>query len=307
MCQLRKIKRKDLDIEKYSKAINEALNYRIYAEYWYLDILTQEKWECWVYADYQVVMPVPLQNKLGFKFVLQPIYCQQLGVFYKEEIADELFREFEKKLHKYRVRSYCFNEENTERYNPKGEKRVNYILDLNRPYEEIFTNYTKHRRKDIRKSQKLEIQSIQTRNFENFIKLKVSNYPHLLHLIDEKFLIKYLNKIDERGKLICCNILDKNNKLIASQIFIKSGNRNICMGFARDKETENHNSSAFVIDYLIQQFSDKNYFLDFEGSTNSEIAHFMEGFNPTKKYYTLFSNFNFNLRKLKNSLKLTID
>ncbi|MFV0305779.1 MAG: hypothetical protein ACK5IC_09905, partial [Moheibacter sp.] len=104
MSKLQKIKRKNLDVKKYSKAINEALNYRIYAEYWYLDVLTKEKWECWVYGDYDVVMPIPLQYKFRIKFVLQPIFCQQLGVFYKEEIPDELFKAFEKKLHKYRVR-----------------------------------------------------------------------------------------------------------------------------------------------------------------------------------------------------------
>ena len=290
MSELQKIKRKNLDLEKYSNCLNSSLNYRIYAEYWYLDLLTNEKWECWVYGDYEVIMPIPLQFKFGFKFVLQPIYCQQLGVFYKEEIPDELFREFEKKLHKYFVRSYHFNEENTDRYNPKGEKRVNYVLGLNRPYEEVFANYSKHRRKDIRKSERLGIKAVKRKDVTHFIKLKRTNYEHLSRFIDERSLTMLLNKMMENGKLIVYNIHDNSGKLIASQVFMVSDDRIICMGFARNKEIENHNASAFAKDYLIQKFSNSNYFLDFEGSMHPDIAKFMEGFGPGKKYYTVFGS-----------------
>ncbi len=293
MCRLQKIKRKDLDVEKYSKAIEEALNYRVYAEYWYLDVLTDEKWECWVYGDYEAVMPVPLQYKFGFKFVLQPIYCQQLGVFYKEEISDELFREFEKKLHKYRVRAYHFNEENTERYEPKGEKRANYVLDLNRSYEEIFNNYTKHRRKDIRKSERMGVQIKETKNKKNFIGLFIGNYTHLRHIINETFLNNYLETLIKKDKIILCDVLDEGGKIIAAQMFLISGDRRICMGFARDREKENHNSSAFVINYLTRLLSGSSNKIDFEGSMKPDIANFMEGFSPIKNPYVVFSNIKF--------------
>lgn len=299
MSRLRKVKRKNLDVEKYSKALNAAFNYRIYAEHWYLDILTDSKWECWIFGDYEVVMPVPLQFKFGIKFVIMPIYCQQLGVFYKEEISDELFRAFEKKIHRYRVRSYCFNEENTERYNPKGEKRVNYILDLNRPYEEIFANYTKHRRKDIRKSERLDINVIETKSYENFVQTTFKSYKHLSQFINEPFLRKYLSKVISMEKIIICDVLDENMNYIASQIFIISGNRRICMGFVRDKEKERHNSSAYVIDYLIQKLSNNQFFIDFEGSMNPTIADFMEGFGVEKNFYTHFINFKLNFLKIE--------
>lgn len=302
MSEIRKIKRKDLDLEKYSKAINEALSYRIYAEYWYLDILTNKKWECWVYGDYEVVMPVPLQYKFGFKFVLQPIYCQQLGVFYREEIPDELFREFEKKLHKCRVRAYHFNEENTERYHPKGEKRVNYILDLNRPYEEIFENYTKHRRKDIRKAERLGVKIVEAQSKENFVGLFLINYPHLNSVVKSEFLSRYLENLLLLNKIILCDVLDESGNLIGAQMFVASGNRVICMGFARDKNRENHNASAFVIDDLIRKFSGQRKLVDFEGSVNPKIADFMEGFDPEKRHYTIYLNFTVKnlLRSLRN-------
>src|SRR5690606_22114451 len=175
MAKLHKINRKDLDLEKYSKALRGALNYRVYAEYWYLDVLTQEKWECWIYGDYEVIMPIPLQYKFGLTFVLQPIYCQQLGVFYKEEISEGLFLEFEKKLQKYRVRAYHFNEENTERFTPKGKKGVNQILNSNRPYEDMFKEYRKGRKSDINVAKKANLNLIKELNIDELIALNRQN------------------------------------------------------------------------------------------------------------------------------------
>ena len=293
MPKLQKIKRKNLDLEKYSQALNASLNYRIYAEYWYLDLLTNENWECWVDGDYEVIMPIPLQFKFGFKFVIQPIYCQQLGVFYKKEIPDELFREFEKKLHKYFVRSYHFNEENTEKYQPKGEERVNYILDLNRSYEEIYAEYSKKRRKELRKSERLEIKVRETTDYRNFLRITLSDYENLLQYMDESELKKYFNWNLKKGNLVVYDVVDSAGNVLASQICVHSKNRIIGIVFGRNKSIENHNSSAFVNDYLVQKYSNQNMILDFRGSMIPEIAHFMEGFNPEKKQYTHFRNFKF--------------
>lgn len=299
MYQLQKIKRKNLDLEKYSKAINEALNYRIYAEYWYLDILTEEKWECWIWGDYEAVMPIPLQYKFGFKFVLQPIYCQQLGVFYKEEIPDTLFREFEKKLHQYRVRSYCFNEENTERYNPKGQKKVNYVLDLNRPYEEIFEDYSRNKRRDVRKSKRMGTMVERSDNLQRFLDLHNENYQHLAHLLRPEITQKILHTLLKKEKLILYEVFDKSDNLIAVQVLAAFSDRVLYLGLARDKKTENHNASSRALDFFIENYAGRDLTLDFEGSANPKIAHFMEGFGAEKKIYTVFKNFNFSFYNFK--------
>lgn len=292
MTQIKRVKRKDLDIEKYSNALDSAINYRVYAEHWYLDVLTDEKWECLVYGDYEAIMPIPLQYKLGVKFVLQPIYCQQLGVFYSKEISKELFKAFEKTLHQYRVRAYHFNEENTESFQPEGEKRINYILKLDKSYEEIFANYSKGRRKDVRKAKRLGVQFRETKNPEKFIELIIDNYPHLASYINEDFLTKYCNQLLEKDKIIIGEILNDENELIASQLFIISGQRRICMAYARDREKENHCASAFAKDYLVESLSGQDYTLDFEGSMNENIARFMKGFGVEAKHYTALLNHN---------------
>ena len=290
MPEIRKIKRKDLDLEKYSKAINEALNYRIYAEYWYLDILTNEKWECWVYGNYEVIMPVPLQYKFGFKFVLQPIYCQQLGVFYKEEISDELFTQFEKELHKYRVRAYHFNEENTERYKPEGERRVNYILDLNRPYEDIFKSYRKDRKRNIIKAGKSNYVLTEPNNLEQFLELS-RNYYQSMYLKFVKNNTNIFEGLLKRKKLLQY-LVTVNNEPNNHRIFIISQNRVYIIASSRNKNNK-IDFSSFLINSVIQKFSNKELVLDFEGSMIKGIANFNESFGSIKRYYASYSNFRF--------------
>lgn len=288
MYKLQKIKRKNLDIEKYSKALDNSLNYRIYAEYWYLDILTNEKWECWIYGDYEVIMPVPLQYKFGLKFVIQPTYCQQLGVFYNEEISDELFKEFERKLHKYRVRSYSFNEENTERYNPKGEKRVNYILDLSLSYSSLFMNYRKDKKRNLRKTTEKEISINETIETESYFQILKKYYPGI-----QQFNKNLLNELLSRKQLIQYTAT-LDNTINNHRMFMLTKNRLYVIASVRNKESPIDISSN-IIDLVIQKYSSEKLILDFEGSMISGVANFNKGFGALEKKYTRFSNFNLTL------------
>lgn len=293
MYKLQKIKRKELDVEKYSKALNESLNYRIYAEVWYLDILTEEKWECWIAGDYEVIMPIPLQFKLGFKFVTMPIYCQQLGLFYKEEISDDLFKEFEKKLHQYRVRSYCFNEENTERYNPKGKKKVNHVLELNKPYDTIRKNYNRNRRRKL-----LPLPAgyrlLQSDSIDDFFNLYAEEYPHL----NKKEWVEKLKQImtyafrENIGYQF--RVEDDSSLLAASLFYIKTHRRLFQLGASRNKSNADAGFFTIIINHAIEKFSNTMDFkFDFEGSMLKGVALFNESFGAQKCFYTSYANFDY--------------
>jgi len=294
MQEIRKIKRKNLDVEKYSKALNDSLNYRIYAEVWYLDVLTDGNWECWIYGDYEVIMPVPFQLKFGIKFIIMPIYCQQLGVFYKEEIPDELFQKFERKIYKSLVRSYAFNEENTERFQPRGEKRVNYILDLNRPYEEIFENYRKDRKRNIMRVGKSEFSLDEAENLESYFELSKKHYPEIYKYIKGSKML--FSKLFDKENLIQYSI-SVGREINNHRLFLISKNRIYLIASCRNK-TKKTDFSSFLIDWLIQKFSNKNLILDFEGSMIPGVALFNESFGGQKRFYTSYCNMQY-LNKLK--------
>lgn len=287
MSQLRKIKRKDLDLEKYSNALEKALNYRIYAEYWYLDILTNEKWECWILRDYEVIMPIPLQYKFGFKFVLQPIYCQQLGVFYEKEISDGLFKEFEKKLHSYRVRAYHFNEENTEIYSPKGERRVNYVLDLNRSYEEIYKGYSKGIKWNLKQFEKSQ-KHILNRGIAEFDLISFKNENSKFKFSAEKLNL-LLNGLGERDHLLL-KIVTEDKDVQSYGCFIISKNRIFYINSASNIFGKKIGAPSGILNSILYEFAQQDKSFDFEGSSNPQIGFFFGGFGAKEKYFTRYSN-----------------
>lgn len=290
MSQLQKIKRKNLDLEKYSQALNGSINYRIYAEHWYLDLLTDKKWECWIYGDYEVIMPVPLQFKFGIKFVLQPIYCQQLGVFYREEISDELFREFEKKLHKYRVRAYHFNEENTERYQPEGERKVNHVLDLDLPYEEIRKNYNRNRRRKL-KTLPDDFSLVDSENYTVFFDLRSLHYPELDDQKKKEILKRIFANALEKKKMILKVISNPNQETLALVLYLVSRNRLIQLAAVRDKDIQDIGFFTLILDRVIQEHAETEKMIDFGGSMMEGVAMYNESFGAKKHLYTKFSNF----------------
>ncbi|MGB3453825.1 MAG: hypothetical protein WBA59_08355 [Moheibacter sp.] len=295
MPKLITVKRKDLDLKKYSNAIQTALNYRIYAEYWYLDTQTDEKWECLIYGDYEVVMPIPLQYKLGFKFVLQPFYSQQLGVFYKQEISKELFWEFETRLHKYRVRAYSFNEENTESFQPKGEKKVNQILNLNRPYELIQNHFSKDRIKDIRRNSKLNLILKEEFDFDLFFELRKEAYSELESMLDVNLTKKFIKSIIDSKKHKAFMLCNSDQEVLSMILFGASNSRLIQLFSVRNKSIEPKGAFPFLLNQVIKKFAESELILDFEGSMVPGIARRNESFGAEKKYYTTYSNFKFKL------------
>ncbi|WP_312556362.1 hypothetical protein [Empedobacter brevis] len=239
--------------------------------------------------DYEAIMPLPFVKKIGIKFITQPIYCQQLGVFHQKNLSKETFKKFEKKLHRNLVRVYSFNEENTEMFEPKGNQKINYILDLNQSYEKIFNNYSSNRRKELRRAHRLGISINHLNYIDDFIYLKKEYFQNDFEKI-------YGNKLNKLNKKQCLNIIrleDSHNNLLGVQIFLNSKNRIICLSFVRNESIEKHNTSAYILDYMIKNNISKPLFFDFEGSMVPQIAKFMTAFGPITKIYTSYSNLKF--------------
>ncbi|MET3731357.1 hypothetical protein [Moheibacter stercoris] len=290
MSEIRKIKRKDLDLEKYSKTLSASLNYRVYAEYWYLDVVTKGNWECLVYGDYEVLMPIPFQRKFGFKFVLQPLCCQQLGVFYPKEISTELFQKFESKLHQYRVRSYHFNEENAAKFNPKGESKINQLLLLNRPYSEIYKGFKKGRKSDLSLAKK------------NSLMLKkefsLSEIRTLFQLNDDKFisekniekLINLLKIIQSNNKLIGYSIQNDQKETIAICLLLDSKSRLIHLFSIRNKSHKQSGEITFILNEIFQNHCLSREYFDFEGSSLAGVNEFNRSFGAEENFFSIYQN-----------------
>jgi len=73
-------KHDEVDFIKYDRCINSASNSRVYAAGWYLD-RSAIVWDALVWGNYEFVMPIPVGNKYGIRYLYQPVFSQQLGIF----------------------------------------------------------------------------------------------------------------------------------------------------------------------------------------------------------------------------------
>lgn len=277
------ISRSKLDVFKYNNCLQSSENYRIYAEYWYLDVLCNQNWDCLVYDDYQAIMPIPYQKYFGIKMVTQPIFIQQLGFFsnqLSEEIVNEFLMFFKKKL----IRSYSFNEENVSFLNLK-QKRTNYILNLNSSYQQLYNSFNNNIKRNIKKFQK--------QNFQLIISDEIIEFPNDKLLENTKISESFFKLIKEltKRKLIKVYQIKDNKEILSLKIFMFSKHRIIYLyGFSSQKAKE-FGCSAAIFSEVIREFSSKEIILDFEGSEIEGIAKFFKSFNAQKNSYPTIKNF----------------
>ena len=87
------LKNKEIDKQKWDACINDAANGLIYGYSWYLDIIA-EKWDALIYDDYSAVMPLTRKSKFGIKYLIQPVYMQQAGIFFKQKLSETELENF---------------------------------------------------------------------------------------------------------------------------------------------------------------------------------------------------------------------
>ena len=136
--QIHYLKRKELDVTRWDRCIDDADNGLIYACSFYLDTMC-DNWDALVLGDYQAVMPLPWRKKWGVKYVYQPAFIQRLGVF--GETSPELLNMlYQQALKRFSFLHYNVSEA-TSIKKAHFKRRPNFFIDLSQPYERVRLRY----------------------------------------------------------------------------------------------------------------------------------------------------------------------
>ena len=278
------LKRDQLDIEKYDACIKNSLQSRIYAFSWYLDIVA-DNWDALILDDYKAVMPLPLKKKYLIKYIYNPSWTQQLGVFSPIEITSKLIKKFIDKLSYKAILYYNFNSQNSHINYRRIVNKINYELDLSVTYNEILVNFRKDRIKDKKKAtsnklffdDEINIQNVIQNYIEAFpnLKIKAKTYAILINLIE--FCL--LNKFAFQRNIY----VDK--QIIASAFFLHVNNRIYYLLGSSTHIGKKMGATTFLIDSVLKQFSETNNIFDFEGSTIESVGEFYKSFGSEKTIY----------------------
>ena len=282
------IKGENIDRVKWDACIDKADNGLIYPYSFYLDSQAKN-WDGLVLNDYEAVMPLTWNRKFGIHYLYQPFLCAQLGLFGKN-ISAGLLQVFLEAIPGkfsywdiYLNTGNDFSLDNFELY-----RRSNYILNLDKPYENLYQDYSENIKRNIQKATLAgcslhkdinpgEVIVLASNQMKIFARVTKKDFENTLHL----YQLLY-----QRGKAITYGIISKNNALLASCIFFFSHNRAYYILVGNHPDGKSMGASHMLIDAIIQEHAGKNIILDFEGSDIKTLAFFYSSFGAVEEKYT---------------------
>lgn len=283
---IRRLKYNQIDFEKYSRCLENSQQRKYSASKEFLDITSARKWELLILNDYEAIMPVPFVRKMGFKFVVNPKLCQQLGVFSEidnEEINNQFLKFF---IDKYRIWYYGFNDVN--QFTTNLSRRKNYLIHPEN-YDVVRQRYSPKRKRKLRLDPEvLDNSKIETINFAEAERFISENSLGAKNEDDKKEFLKILSQL-EKANLLEVIIFKYKSKIINALAIFTNSETVALLGTFNDKNNVKLSGSSVLIDHVISKNIDTKIF-DFEGSEIPAIEEFFTGFRPQLQTYPVIKN-----------------
>ena len=280
------LQREQVDVVKWNRCIDGATNGLIYAYSFYLDHMGKH-WDALVMGDYEAVMPLTWNKKYGIRYLYQPAFTASLGVF-GNSLTEEKINLFIASIpSKFRLIEISLNSGNVFHSLPGVvAMRNNYILNLNRTYEELFRGFRENVRRNIKKSQQLGARYESDVPVAEIIKLSRRHLQSVTTTTDSDYLrfeqlYSYLKKND-RAK--ACGVY-LSEQLVASAVYFFSHNRAYYILVGNHPNGKTVGASHYLIDRFIHSYAGQDVVLDFEGSDVRNLAFFYSSFGATLEPY----------------------
>jgi len=301
--QIKYLPYKEIDKEKWDACIANAPNGLIYAYSFYLDHMAKH-WDALVLNDYEAVMPLTWNKKYSFYYLYQPAFTASLGVFGKNLNAGVVAHFLKSIPSKFKLIEISLNRGNIFSFPPPFLVRNNYILHLNKPYEELYKAYRDNHKRNITKAFQSGCSVRKDISVDEIIKLNEEQLKHISGTKpgDYPNFKKLFDFLKSRKQAEVYGIVDPKNKMLASAVFFYSHNRAyyIMVGNHPDArlpvtvKTNGHEqvgqgktigASHALIDAFIKDHANQNLILDFEGSDIRNLAFFYSGFGAKEEIY----------------------
>ena len=279
------LKNNEIDYKAYDFCVENSSQGTIYAMSWYLDIVSPA-WELLMADDYNYVMPIPVKKKYFFKYAMQPLVCQQLGVFSLKKLTFDIFNSFINHI-PYMYCRFYLNSGNVFEEQPKSHLLNNYELNLNFSYDDIKTKYGKNCTRNIKKAEKENLVLETRTDINDYISVLKDNTlnKRLLERIER--LVAIIKETEKFGTEIW-NIREESGDVCAIAPLIRWKNRVYDLAPVSTQIGKQKYAMFFLIDRYIKAQSENDLILDFEGSVIPGVAQFYKGFGAELKLYPYF-------------------
>lgn len=280
-----------IDKGRWDDCIGKAVNNRVYAFSWYLDIVSPG-WEGLVSEDYSAVFPLTHRRKLGVRYLCQPFFAQQLGLFSRTHLTAGLVEAFLDAIpEKYRfteIHLNALNKIDPTRFD--AEFRLNHELDLIGEYPALVRGFSQNTRRNIRKSMDMGVQIGRKVDKDELITLFRDNFgtkEGKLRFKDYEVMRDLIHYCINQNLGYLLGAYTCDGKLTASAFFLKSGSRVYFLFAASSPEARKNGGMFLIIDRFIHEHAGQAITLDFEGGNDPDLGRFYKSFGAIESPYSL--------------------
>lgn len=280
---IRYLKHDEIDSDRWDACVDRAMNGILYAHSWYLDMVSPG-WEALVEGDYEAVMPLPTRKKWGFAYIYQPFFAQQLGVFSTRSLLPEVTERFVNAIPRHFLYAdICLNTFNTLR--PASNRKVyqlkTFELDLIQDHQSLVKAYAENTRRNIKKAEKNGVFVARQGRPEDIIQAfkdnrgrDLTSYSGHDYLVLKHIIYSGMHK----GQVKTYVAYTRENSFCAGGVFYTSNNKAIFLFSGMNAEARDNGAMFMLIDAFISDHAGQALVLDFEGSSDENLARFYRGF-----------------------------
>lgn len=290
------IANKDIDITKWDTCLSRSFNKVIYAQRFYLDQMASN-WDALVLNDYEAIMPLPWRKKWGFRYLYQPAFTQQGGVFSMCPLGVQTLSEFMTEARaKFKFAEFTGN--SGVLFPPSDNytlvSRLNLTLKLSDSHPEHILRYDSITKKNLKRASNTDLKYLPSADYIGIIEFYRQQYETRLPDFDAgdyKKFEKICDKLFSEKNLICRTVVQQSGNVVAGVVLLKDHHRLYNLISAVNAEGRKTQANYLLYDKMIEEFCGQSLILDFEGSDIPGIAEFYKRFNPEAESYQ-FVRFN---------------
>lgn len=278
----------EIDKKKWDERVRASENGLIYSYSWYLDCVAPG-WKALTTHNYSFIMPVPVRRKAFFEYVFQPPFCQQLGIIGETPLTTEIIHSF---IHALTSRFSVIGVNLNFSIQIHGlPLKTNLLLDLSDSFDTIRKGF----RKDllsVASKNKLQIQSTEPKSVIDFFMENKGKELASVKKTDLKALYNLCNILNQHHQLHCKEVISETSENLSKAMFFEDEKRIYYILSATSESGKRVGANPFLIAETIREFSQRNLWFDFEGSSIPSIQFFFKKFNPQTELYPVLQQNN---------------
>ncbi len=268
----------EIDRLRWDELVQMSSFSNVYAFSWYLDSVCPG-WKGLVLNDYEAVLPLPEKRRLGFRYLVQPVFSQQYTICSCRDLTEEELLLFRAEILSYKSIRLCFSKSLFGNEIPRN----NFCLDLSNSYDELFSAYAENTKRNVAKAQNAQLLCRESDDVNFALNQLFTLDDKNLYVFQENIIRALVQKSKTE-----MYVVENGSDCLAVAIFLRMNNTLYYLLPASSDEGKQNSAMFLLLDLVIRKYAQTNTVLDFEGSEIEGVKRFYEGFGAKNVPYYYF-------------------